>query len=304
MFGKTIGPTALLAILSMPALGLDTVEVFQEVRPSLVQLAGVGTGGRLYLGSGVALPNGRIVTNCHVTQRSKKVQFFGASYGQQAIRQTPDVAHDLCVLSFQGMNLRPVAIGSSRDLKVGDTVYAVGFNAGVNLSYQRGQVAELFEHDGAMVIRTTAAFTHGASGGGLFDQDGKLVGILTFYRVAPGETSYFAVPVDWLEALQRAPGQDIEPLVGVPFWADSLERQPTFLQAGALEADHRWEELVTLAKQWIEASPDDGQAWMALGKGALYLGDRATAEAAFKHAVDLGITYPANLWSQTDGEGQ
>lgn len=301
---KTIGPTALLAVLSMPALGVDTVEVFQEVRPSLVQLAGVGAGGRLYLGSGVALANGKIVTNCHVTQRSKKVEFFGGRYGQQASRQTPDVEHDLCVLSFPGIELRPVAIGSSRNLKVGDTVYAVGFNAGVSLSYKRGQVAELFEHDGAMVIRTTAAFTHGASGGGLFDQDGKLVGILTFYRVAPGETSYFAVPVEWLEALQHAPGQDIEPLTGVPFWADSLERQPTFLQAGALEADHRWEDLAVLAKQWIDASPDDGQAWMAFGKAKLYLGDRATAEGAFKRAVDLGITYPASFWSQIDGDVQ
>ena len=304
MLCKTIGPVALLAVLSMPALGLDTVEVFQEVRPSVVQLAGVGTGGRLYLGSGVAVGNGKIVTNCHVTQRSKKVQFFGGSYGQQASRQTPDVEHDLCLLSFQGMDLRPVAIGSSRNLKVGDTVYAVGFNAGISLTYKRGQVAELFEHDGGMVIRTTAPFTHGASGGGLFDQDGKLVGILTFFRVAPGETSYFAVPVEWLETLLSTPGQDIEPLAGVPFWADSLERQPTFLQAGALEADQRWEDLATLAKQWIDASPDDGQAWMALGKAKLYLGDRATAEGAFKRAVDLGITYPANFWSQTDGEGQ
>ena len=304
MSGKTVVPAALLAALSMPALALDNIELFQATRPSLVQLAGVGAGGRLYLGSGVALSNGTIVTNCHVTQRATKVQFLGGAYGLQARRQASDVSHDLCVLSFESMGLRPAAIGSSLTLKVGDTVYAVGFNAGASLSFQRGQVAELFEHDGAMVIRTTAAFTHGASGGGLFDQDGKLVGILTFYRVAPGETSYFAVPVEWLEAVQRAPRQDIEPLAGVPFWADSLERQPSFLQAGALEADGRWGELATFAKQWTDANPDDGQAWMALGKAKLYLGDRATAEQAFKRAVDLGITYPANLWSHGAEEGQ
>jgi serine protease Do len=304
MSGRTIVSAALLAALSMPALALDNIELFQATRPSLVQLAGVGAGGRLYLGSGVALSNNTIVTNCHVTQRATKVQFLGGAYGLKARRQISDVSHDLCVLSFESMGLRPATIGSSRALKVGDTVYAVGFNAGASLSFQHGQVAELFEHDGAMVIRTTAAFTHGASGGGLFDQDGKLVGILTFYRVAPGETSYFAVPVEWLEAVQRSPAQDIEPLAGVPFWADSLERQPSFLQAGALEADGRWAELATFAKQWTDADPDDGQAWMALGKAKLYLGDRATAEQAFKRAVDLGITYPANLWSQGAGEGQ
>ena len=304
MSGKTVVPAALLAVVSLPALALDTLELFQEARPSLVQLAGVGAEGRLDLGSGVAVSDGTIVTNCHVTQRANRVQFLGGAYGQQVTQQISDVSHDLCVLRLQSMTLRPAAIGSSRKLKVGDSVFAMGFNAGKSLSYQRGQVAELFEHDGAMVIRTTAAFTHGASGGGLFDQDGKLVGILTFYRVAPGETSYFAVPVEWLEALQRTPGKDVGPLIGVPFWADQPERQPTFLQASALEADGRWSELASLAKQWTDTSPEDGQAWMALGKATLNLGDRATAEIAFKHAVDLGITYPANLWSHVDGESR
>jgi serine protease Do len=303
MSGKRIGIAALLAACSCPALALDSTEVFIAVRPSLVQLAGFGQQSRMYLGSGVVLPNGKIVTNCHVTQRAKRVQFLGSS-GDKASRQASDLSHDLCALSFQGVTRQPASIGSSRSLKVGDTVYAVGFNAGAGLSYQRGEVAELFEHDGGMVIRTTAAFTHGASGGGLFDADGKLVGILTFYRVAPGETSYFAVPVEWLEALQNVPATDIEPLSGVPFWADTLERQPIFLQAGALEADRRWEELLPLAKQWTETSPDDGQAWLALGKAHLYLGDRAVAEAAFKRAIELGITYPAHYWSQVEGEGQ
>lgn len=304
MSGKTIGSAALLAVLSLPAFALDNIELFQEARPSLVQLAGVGAGGRLYLGTGVAISNETVVTNCHVTQRANRVQFLGGGYGQQATLQVSDVSHDLCVLQVQNMALRPTSIGSSRKLKVGDPVFALGFNAGASLSFQRGQVAELFEHDGAMVIRTTAGFTHGASGGGLFDQDGKLVGILTFYRVARGETSYFAVPVEWLEALQHTPAKEIEPLTGVPFWADSAERQPSFLQAGALEQDGRWDELANLAKQWTDASPEDGQAWMALGKAKLYLGDRAMAEVAFKHAVDLGITYPANFWSQVDGEGR
>ena len=304
MSGKRIGVATLLAACSFPALALDSIEVVQAVRPSLVQLAGFGQQGRMYLGSGVALPNGTIVTNCHVTQRAKKVQFLDGSRDQQASRQASDLSHDLCALSFPGVNRPPASIGSSRDLKVGDAVYAVGFNGGGVLSFQRGEVAELFEHDGGMVIRTTAAFTHGASGGGLFDADGKLVGILTFYRVAPGETSYFAVPVEWLEALQNVPATDIEPLSGVPFWADTLERQPVFLQAGALEADRRWEELLLLAKQWTESSPDDAQAWMALGKAKLYLGDRVTAEVAFKRAIELGITYPAHFWSQIEGEGQ
>lgn len=290
-----IAPMALLALLSMPASADDSTAVYQRARPSLVQIVSVGDNGRLYLGSGVALPDGNVVTNCHVTQRAKRVQLFWGGNGPSATLEAPDVAHDLCTLRFPELTRQPATLGASNKLKIGDRVYAVGFNAGNGLSYQEGEVAQLYEHDGAMVIRTTAAFTHGASGGGLFDQDGRLVGILTFFRVAKDETAYFAVPVEWIKPLDADAGVAIAPLDGIPFWANEMARQPTFLQAGALEADGRWQELAALAREWTQASPDNGQAWMALGKASLYIGQRREADLAFQHAVDLGLTYPANL---------
>src|SRR5207344_1510656 len=157
------------------------------------------------------------------------------------------------------LNLRPVELGSSRDLKVGDKVYAFGFSGGRTLTYRAGEVSALFEYDDGMVIRTTAAFAGGASGGGLFDEQGRLVGILTFYRVA-GETAYFAVPVEWLKNVEQAPADTIKPIDGVPFWAASLERQPAFLRASALEADGRWQELIAFAHTWTQSDPQDRHA--------------------------------------------
>jgi hypothetical protein len=222
--------------------------------------------------------------------------------GRGATLQAADVAHDLCALYFPDVQRDPVSVGASRNLKVGDPVYAIGFNAGNGISYQAGQVAELYEHDGGMVIRTTAAFTHGASGGGLFDRTGNLVGILTFFRVAPNGASFFAVPVEWLQALEQAPGHNVEPLTGIPFWADRMDRQPAFLRAGALEADSRWDDLLALARDWTQASPDDGQAWLALAKASLNTGDREAARDAYRRAIDLGVTYPAAAFF-TEGEG-
>ena len=71
---RLLSAAALLASTSMPALASEIDEVFFEVRPSMVQLVGVGVDGRYSLGSGVALPDGKIVTNCHVTLRSKRVE--------------------------------------------------------------------------------------------------------------------------------------------------------------------------------------------------------------------------------------
>jgi hypothetical protein len=217
--------------------------------------------------------------------------------GTGASLQSATVEHDLCALYFPDLKRTPVTVAGSHSLKIGDPVYAVGFNAGNGLSYQPGEVAELFEHDGGMVIRTTASFTHGASGGGLFDKDGNLVGILSFFRVAPTGTSYFAVPAEWLQAVEHSPAREIEPLAGLPFWAERVERQPAFLRAGALEADNRWDDLLAMARDWTQASPDDGQAWLALAKAEYNLGDRTAARDAYQRAVDLGVIIPASALS-------
>jgi serine protease Do len=284
MSSRLIGTAVLLVSISTPALASEIDDVYLQVRPSFVQLVGIGADGRYSLGSGVALPDGNVVTSCHVTLRSKRVEPFWGGLTARAEAQRADVLHDLCTLQLPGLNLRPVVIGKSRDLHIGDKVFAVGFNGGRSLTYQAGEVADLFEFDGGMVIRTTAAFRQGASGGGLFDEHGRLVGILTFFRVA-GEMAYFAVPVEWLENVAQLPSDDVHPLEGIPFWADRMDRQPAFLRAGALEADGRWEELMTFARVWTQDRPDDGQAWLMLGKAALNTGDQATASAAFERAA-------------------
>ena len=298
MFRKLIGTATLATLLPLAAAAADSWEIFKQVRPSLVQVVSVGASGRYHMGSGITLPNGTVVTNCHVTLTATRVMLFGGGGGDGATLEAADVAHDLCSLTFPSVARPPVEVRESRNLKIGDPVYAIGFNAGRALTFQAGEVAELFEHDGAMVIRTTAAFTHGASGGGLFDQDGRLVGIITFFRTQPGGTSYFAVPTEWLKALETAPTQEIAPLAGVPFWAEQIDRQPAYLKAAVLEADQRWDDLLTLARDWTSANPDDGQAWLALAKASLNTGEPIAARDAFKRASELGITYPAAAqWS-------
>jgi len=303
MSRKLIGLATVAALLPLQAAAADGWEIFKQVRPSLVQVVGVGANGRYHMGSGISLPNGTVITNCHVTLAAKRVMLFGGAQGDGATLQAADVGHDLCALYFPEVLQPPAVVRGSRDLKVGDHVYAIGFNAGRSLTFQAGEVAELFEHDGALVIRTTAAFTHGASGGGLFDEEGRLVGILTFFRTQPGGTSYFAVPAEWLQALETTPAREIGPLAGIPFWAEQGDRQPVYLQAGALEADHRWGDLLTLARNWTSSRPDDPQAWLALGKASLNTGEPGVARDAFRRASELGVTSPAAAQS-TDPASQ
>ncbi len=285
MNSKWITAATLLLIASFPAAALEDEDVYYRARASLVQLVGAGAEGGYYFGSGVTLPSGNTVTSCHVTQHATRVEPFWGRSGLKADSQRADVLHDLCVLHISGLSMRPAEVASSRDLRVGDKVYALGFSGGRRLTYQAGEVSALFDYDDGMVIRTTAAFAQGASGGGLFDQQGRLVGILTFFRVG-GETAYFAVPVEWLQNVERSSSESIKPLDGVPFWAANAERQPAFLQAEALEADERWEELIAFAHTWTQSDPQDSHAWQTLARAAIKIGDHATAETALKRAVE------------------
>ena len=91
----------------MPAAALDGEEIYAQARASMVQLVAVSGGGRYHLGSGVALTEGLIVTNCHVTQNATRVEPFWADAGLKADSQRADVLHDLCVIRIPGLSLRP-----------------------------------------------------------------------------------------------------------------------------------------------------------------------------------------------------
>ena len=98
MTRKYIGAAALLALASMPAAAAEDSDVFLQVRPSLVQLVGAGGDGRYSLGSGVALPDGSIVTSCHVTLRAKRVDPSGAAHRRGLKRNVPTCS-TICVPS-------------------------------------------------------------------------------------------------------------------------------------------------------------------------------------------------------------
>ena len=97
---KTLLPAALLVSIALPAAALDGFEVYQHARPNVVKIVAVSADGRLQLGSGIALPNGTVVTNCHVTMRAKRVQLSWGGSASSASLEAATVTHDLCTLSL------------------------------------------------------------------------------------------------------------------------------------------------------------------------------------------------------------
>jgi S1-C subfamily serine protease len=91
---------------------------------------------------------------------------------------------------------------------VGERVYAIGAPEGLELTISEGLVSGLREYENVRVIQTSAAISHGSSGGGLFDVNGRLIGITTF-SLKEGQNLNFALPGEWIQALLHTQPQQI-----------------------------------------------------------------------------------------------
>lgn len=284
------------AVLGMAATAAVRAEIDRAsligLAPSVLKIEAVDAAGRFQLGSGVIVAPGKVVTNCHVTRNAKRVQVVKGGARWVASLQAADMKRDLCVLQVPSIDGPPVPIARASSLKMGQSVLAIGYTGGVGLQLSEGGVVALHRWSGGQIVQSSNWFSSGASGGGLFNADGALVGILTF-RLRGGANHYFAAPSDWvLGLLDSAPSYDaVAPLPGESFWEGPLDNQPLFLQAAALEQRQRWPALAQLAERWgLEDSGDAEPAYL-LGVARDGLQQADAAIAAFKRSLDLDPTY-------------
>lgn len=123
--------------------------------------------------------------------------------------------YDLAVLKLKQVpkDIRPIPLGSSKDLKIGQSVIAIGNPFGLSRTLTQGIVSALDRElptagfrEVAGVIQTDAAINPGNSGGPLLDSAGRLIGVNTAIRSASGSSAGvgFAIPVDLVNRIVPA----------------------------------------------------------------------------------------------------
>ncbi len=191
-------------VAAPPASGDDLADAVARVSPTVVQV--LSDSGQ---GSGVILePSGLIVTNEHVLQGSSRVQIVTQDdrrIGADVV--TSDSRQDLAVLRpdqdpGRGAELVEAADGG---LRQGDRVFAIGSPFGLQNTVTAGVVSAVgrTNPEGVPMIQIDAPINPGNSGGGLFDLDGRLVGIPTSI-LGPIQANVgigFAVPASRVRAL-------------------------------------------------------------------------------------------------------
>ncbi len=230
-----------------------TVEIYRNIRDSVVFIETRGDAQLKFdlrvnvwreevpegVGSGIVWDDrGHVITNLHVIQfaRAATVRLTdGSEWNARLVEIYP--AHDLAVLRIDAPRgkLKPIPLGTSSDLQVGQTVFALGFPFGLNLTLTKGIISGQggtipLDH-GAQIedaIQTDAAINPGNSGGPLLDSAGRLIGINTAI-LSPSNASAgvgFAIPVDVLRRdvallLETTPYRDRN--LGIDFWPELVE---------------------------------------------------------------------------------
>ncbi len=264
-------------------------EAMVRAGASVLKVEAIRRQGGYSLGSAVVVAPERVVTNCHVTHDATQVHLRRGELRLVVRAQAADLEHDLCLLQVPGLRAAAVERARSDALLPGQPVTALGFTGGLGIQSSSGRVVALHRLDGGRVVQSSNWFTSGASGGALFDDAMRLVGVLTF-RLRGGEGHYFAAPTEWLDALLAAPDERyaaIAPLPDepLPYWQRPPQRQPAFLQAAVLERDGDWAALEALALRWSAGAADDSAPLAAQGLALDRLNRVAEAQAALERAV-------------------
>jgi S1-C subfamily serine protease len=204
-----------------PVSPSSTVRMIKRVLPSVVNIRTTAVGFSSFggtdkvraEGSGVVVKrDGIILTNDHVIAGALKVNVLFNDGEHHALRGTvvgADPEHDLAVVRVSADDLRPISLGDSNELELGESVVAVGFPLGLGgPTVTKGIVSGLDRTIQAQgettgverlggIIQTDAAINPGNSGGALLDADGRLIGINTAAAsAASAENVGFAIPVD------------------------------------------------------------------------------------------------------------
>ena len=229
----------------------STINLFRQASPAVVNITAIGVERDLFTlnlyqipqgtGSGFVWDtNGDIITNFHVIQNADSAQVTLAdqsNWKARVVGVAPD--KDLAVLRIDAPanRLRPIPIGTSKDLQVGQSVYAIGNPFGLDQTLTTGVISALNREIESVtrrpiqgVIQSDAAINPGNSGGPLLDSAGRLIGVNTAIYSPSGASAGigFAIPVDTVNRIVPElirSGKIIRPGLGIQIADDQIAQR-------------------------------------------------------------------------------
>lgn len=190
----------------------DASGVYRQARDVVVLIQ-----GRHQIGSGVIIPGGcpvavlrcavvLIVTNYHVVsgEDSVTVKFVTGLElpATEVVASDPDA--DLAILKLEGTTFAPSELGDSESLAIGQRIFVISNPLGLEGSVTEGLISAVREVQGRKLLQISAPISPGSSGGPVFDEHARVVGIATA-TIEGAQNVNLAIPSDMIQALLSRP---------------------------------------------------------------------------------------------------
>jgi serine protease Do len=195
---------------------------------SIVKIQAISTGGKQNLGSGVVIAPNTVATNCHVMRTAKRAFVIVPEGLFPVTAQAAVPENDICLLKTAHIDVPVADLAESDAIKVGDSIVLSGFPFALGRRTSRGEVTALHPFRDSYIIEINTGFNHGASGGGVFDKDGKLIGLMTFMGREGGQMHFYVIPETWIETALEQEFSPLKPFSERSFWENGeFDKQVT-----------------------------------------------------------------------------
>jgi tetratricopeptide (TPR) repeat protein len=202
----------------------------------------------------------------------------------------PEADLDLAILRLPEVRAVELAVSDSLP-KVGERVFAIGSPMGLTNTLSEGLVSMVHtDEDGKVVIQTSAAISHGSSGGALVDAEGRVLGMTTS-GIDGAQNLGFCIPGSRMLPLlgRKSNARDLASpfLGGSGSKENGCELSKRYLDVLAAGWEEKHAEAVSLAKALTASHPDAPMAWYVLGIAQIKPGTIEEVAAALERAVRL-----------------
>lgn len=236
-------------------------ELIYNLKGTIVKVRSVNEAGAKSLGSGVVVAENQVATNCHVIADAIGIDIGAMGESYDPVGMKADWKHDVCILNFQFLPLKPAKLGDSENLKYEDSVFSIGFPGGAPKPLTTfGSIKALYPLDESNVIRISTSFQLGASGSPVFNASGEVIALSTFKSPGRKNAFYYNVPIKWVKEAMKLPMMDLTQKHQHAFWEAELDQRPYWMQIVIPLQNDDWQEVGQIVNKWISDTPNDQEA--------------------------------------------
>jgi hypothetical protein len=293
--------TVIPLFLVMPAYSGTAHEVLNAVSPGLVMIQADNIDNNIRnRGSGVVVDTDLVATNCHVIEDADEIFVIYKEKEYPAKVQHADWDRDVCTLYVRGTYARAAVMGNTNSLKKGSRIYTIKTRIGLQpTTLAEGVILAVRPVDGGKFLQISTPVLPGSSGGGLFDEEGRLIGLASYYLEIGDRKLYYALPVEWIYELPRRRQKMSK--------SSEINLHDLLKKSVELQEKEDWNGLLKHSLHWTELEPREYAAWFSLGNAYAKSEQYNKAVESFKRALDINSDYPEtwfNLGNTYNSLGQ